>query len=199
MISWVVPVSPSPRKDIPDAVVVSLGTHVGHGVEGEGDIETRLIGLACRGLDAGSRRNARDHHLGDVPRFQQGFEIRAGEGAPGPLRHHDVPGLLVQLRNEVGPSFRTGARLTRLFRPAWRTAGDVDEHHRPVALAESVGERPSPLDDVADRVDGGKTDDALLQVDDDQGRIRIERGQRHEFSSRNLRRVRSGVSPANFC
>ena len=79
-----------PREDVPDAVVVSLGTHVGHGVDGEGDVESLLIGLSRGRLDAGSRRDARDHHLGDVPRFQLGFEIGAGEGAPGPLRHDDV-------------------------------------------------------------------------------------------------------------
>ncbi len=70
----------------------------------------------------------------------------------------------------------------RLFRPAGRAARDVHEHDRQTAFAERVGQRARPAHDVAQRVNDGQAREALLQVDDDQGGVRIEPGECHERS-----------------
>ena len=184
MISCVVPVSPSRGKTFADAVVVRLGAHVGHGVDGERDVEARFIGLARGRLDAGAGGDAGDHHLGDALRLSNGFEIGAGERAPGPLGHHDVAGLLVQFGDEVGPAGRTRSRMRRGCSvrpgapPATLTSTTGRSRSRKASASARARSTTSPIGWTA-----GKADDALLQVDDDQGGFRVERGQCHGFSS----------------
>src|SRR5271165_6143989 len=44
----------------------------------------------------------------------------------------------------------------------------IDEHNWETMLPEGIDQRVGALDDTGDRVDRGRIDDALLEVDDDQ-------------------------------
>src|SRR6202035_3419425 len=83
--------------------------------------------------------------------------------------------------DEVGPS-RGTLDDADLFRSARRRTGDVDEHDRQPVLAEGVRQRAGALHDLAGWVYGGETDDPFLQIDDDEGGLRVKRGQCHGVS-----------------
>ena len=68
---------------------------------------------------------------------------------------------------------------TCLFRPARRSSGNVDEHDRQSVAAESVSQGSGSLYDLVSRVCGGKGDDALLQVDHNQGCGFVDLGEGH--------------------
>src|SRR5580704_4621648 len=104
-----------PRENVCEAVAMRLGTHVGHGVDGERDVEARLIGLPCRGFDTGAGGDAGDHHLRHAARLQLALEIGARERAPRPLGYRDIAGLPGELGNEVRPSIGEWSGGPRLF------------------------------------------------------------------------------------
>jgi hypothetical protein len=69
---------------------------------------------------------------------------------------------------------RLGA--TRPFGAPGCDPGNVDEYDRQATLAKCAQQRDRSLHDVGNGVDERGVDDALLQVDNDEGGARIERG-----------------------
>jgi hypothetical protein len=63
---------------------------------------------------------------------------------------------------------------------ARRAAGHVDEHDRQLVSAKRVEQDAALLHDFLGRMSGGKREDAVLQIDDDQCGLRIERGDCHD-------------------
>ena len=85
-----------------------------------------------------------------------------------------------KLGEEVGEAVGQRAGVAPgLLRPPRCAAGDVDEHNRQAAGAERIGQRAAARHHIGQGVDGGGVDEAALQVDDDEGGVRIECGQRH--------------------
>jgi hypothetical protein len=167
------------REDPRDAVVVGVRVRVGHGVDGEGDVEPLLVRLAGGRLDPDAGGDARDDDLRDAPGLQVLRKARVGERAPLPLRHDVVVRLRVQGGDEISPSGGRLSTAARLFRPAcWRT-GDRDEHDRQPVPTEGVSERAGVRHDLVDGVDGGGSEDASLQIDDDEGGRRVKGGDGH--------------------
>ena len=62
-----------------------LGTVVGHGIDGEGNVQAQIIGLARRPLHARARRHAGNDDLGHTAFVQPGGQVGAGKGAPAVL------------------------------------------------------------------------------------------------------------------
>ena len=157
-----------------------LGAAVGHGVDGQGDVETGLVGLARGGFDARAGRDADHHHLGHAQRLQPGLEIGGREGAPGPFGDDDVARLLLKLGDEFGEVRREGAHVgPGLFRASRRAAGDIDQHHRKVGGPEGAGQGLGPFEHLGDRMRQRRADDALLQVDHQKGGVGVKDAQGH--------------------
>jgi hypothetical protein len=95
------------------------------------------------------------------------FEIRVRERAPGALRHQVVFRLLMQLRDQVGPSGGRVSRSASLLGSARRATGNIDEHHWQPAAAECVSQCSGALQDFVSRVRRRARDDSLLQIDED--------------------------------
>ncbi len=70
------------REDARDAVEVGVGVHVGHGIDGESDVEAELVCLTRGGFDSNAGGDADDYDLGDTEAFEMLFEAGVGEGAP---------------------------------------------------------------------------------------------------------------------
>ena len=180
MIACVDAALAEPRKHVCDAVVVSLGTRIGHRVGGKGDVEARLVGLPRGGLDAGAGGDAGDDDLRDAALPQLALEIGAGECAPCPLGHGDIVGLSIQLGNEIGPSVGERTARARPLGAARCAAGDIDQHDRQAMPPKRRGKRAGARHDVAHGVNGREIDDAALQVDDDERGDRVERRESHD-------------------
>jgi hypothetical protein len=144
-----------PWEDPRDAVSVSISVHVGHGVDGEGDVESELVRVAGGRLDAYAGSDAGDNNLRDAQPFQTLFEVRVRERSPRPLRHRVVSRLSVELGDEIGPS---GGKLAAasLFRPARGRTIDVNEHDWQVMPTECVRQCASVFDDLGGWVGGGE-------------------------------------------
>ena len=106
-------------------------------------------------------------------------EVRFREGAPGVLGHRVVAWLLFGLRDQIGPARRKPAGSARLLRPARCRAADVDQHHRQPMTAERVRQLAGARHDVGDRMHRRIADDALLEIDHDEGGERIDCGEGH--------------------
>jgi len=74
------------REHVGDAVVMSFRAYVGHSVDGKGDVEPMLVGLACSRLDPSAGGDAGDNDLGDVQCLQPMLEIRA-QSPPARSKH----------------------------------------------------------------------------------------------------------------
>jgi hypothetical protein len=66
-----------------------------------------------------------------------------------------------------------------LFRPAWRSAHDIDEYDGQVEPAKRIDEGAGLRDHIRNGMDERRTDDALLKVDDDQSGFGVERREGH--------------------
>src|ERR1700761_7225733 len=93
-----------PWKYVADAVVMRGRPRVGHGVDGERDVEAGLIGLPRRRFNAGAGGDARYHDLRYAAVLELAFERGARKRAPCPFRDHDVAALPAEFRKEVGPA-----------------------------------------------------------------------------------------------
>ncbi len=125
-------------KDARDAVVVSVCVHVRHGVYCKSHVEAVLVRMACRRLDSDTGSDSGDHHLGDAQVFEVLLQAGVGKCSPRPFGHRMVGRLLVQLRDQIGPSGREVSATPRLFRSAGRSTVNVDQHHRQSVPAECV-------------------------------------------------------------
>ncbi len=85
-----------------------------------------------------------------------------------------IGGLLVELRDEIGPSIGELPDSRSLVGASGRSGVDVYEYDRETVTAEGVYELAGVLYDLADRVRGGIGDDTFLKVDDDEGGFGIE-------------------------
>jgi hypothetical protein len=82
--------------------------------------------------------------------------------------------LLVQRRDKIGPSGGKLGNTASPFRPArWRTS-DTNEHDRQAMPTECVSQSAGVLHDLAGWVYGGQSDDAVLQIDDDESGLRVK-------------------------
>jgi hypothetical protein len=158
---------------------VSIAIRIGHGIDREDDVEAEFVGVTRRRFDAYAGGDADDRDLRDAKAFQMGFEVRVGECSPRPLGYQMISRLLVQLRDQIGRAGGKISRPARLFGPTRRACVDIDEHDRQAMAAERIGQRASALHHVADRMDGRKRNDAILQVDDDKSGLRINSGDSH--------------------
>lgn len=152
---------------------------VGHGVERQGNVETEVAGMAGSGFDAHAGGDADDHHLGDALALQPGFEIGLDESACRALRHRVVPRVWLQIGDEIRPTGGKFPDAGRLVRPAGRHPGDIDEHDRQAMGAKCLGQGCCPFQHIFNGMGRRQRDDAFLQVDDDQRRLMVERGDCH--------------------
>jgi hypothetical protein len=90
------------------------------------------------------------------------------------LGDEDVRGLGFELGNDLEPV----VRWRELHRPGVRAsrcaAGEVDEDDGPALLTERSREVPCPFDDGRRRVHRRKGEKSSLQIDDDEGGLRVE-------------------------
>jgi hypothetical protein len=171
------------REYLRDAVDVSVGARDRHGLNGNGDIESALMRVACGRLDIDASGDAGDHDLSDTELLQMFFQTRVSERSPRPLRHRIVFRLTGSARGRDRP-IRRAAQLSTaasLFRSTRCSAGDVDEHDRQTVVAKRVSQRDRVLHDLADSVCGGQSEDAFLQVDDTECGLRVKGGYCHGF------------------
>ena len=119
---------------------MSLGVHIHHGVEGEGNVEASLISLARSGFNGRGGGYAAQHDLSDPEAAQPFFDIGGREGTPALFGDDDVGGLLVKLGNEFQRLRRKVHGVTRTFGTAGRSGVDVDQDHRQLVPAEGGGE-----------------------------------------------------------
>ena len=188
------------RKDARHTVSVSVGVQVGHGVDGEDNIETAFVGLTCGRFHAKAGGDSGKNDLRYTQTFQVGFELSIGEPAPRPLGDSVIRRLLIQFRNELGiqGSAQSNTRRAsktarilaerfrgeipgpeRLFRSPGSTTGDVDQNHRLLVAAKGIGQGAGVLEDLFDRMHRRIGDDAFLQVDDDESGLRVDDGDGH--------------------
>jgi hypothetical protein len=85
-----------------------------------------------------------------------------------------IAGVPVQFRDKFGPIGRKGKLGHSDVGAARRRSGYVDENDRQMLIPENTREAGRPADDFANRVNGGHSDDAFLQVNYDQGSGGIE-------------------------
>jgi hypothetical protein len=76
---------------------------VGHGIGGQDDVISVLVGRTGSGLDADTRGDASQYDLGDVVLSEIRIERGLMEGTPALLGHQIVVGLDIQLVDEVRP------------------------------------------------------------------------------------------------
>jgi len=159
---------------------VRLLADIGHCIECEAHVESLLVGLARRRLDATGGHHSGHNHLGNASRLELTFKIRCCECAPTSLGDDDIARLLIQLRQEVGPALgkRCAAAWT-LFRPAWRPSRHIDQHDWEFLRTKNIDQRPRPVDDLADGMDEMPIDYAFLQADHNQRAAGIKSGKRH--------------------
>lgn len=148
-----------------------VGIQVGHGVNRERDIEAKFMGMPRGRLDAGAGGNA---DLRDVGLPEIFLEVSAGEGGPRPSGDDVVGWLPVELGEEIGPSGRKRAERARPLSATRCCAVGTDEDDRQLARAKGLGQRDGLVHDAIDRMHGRQTEDGLLQVDHEQGRLRVE-------------------------
>ena len=129
--------------------------HIGHGIEGKRDVESLLIRLSGSGFDAGSGCHARDNNLRYPVGLQLRLKIRTRKRAPCPLRHHDIAGLAIQLRNQIAESLGERRETARLLRPTWCASSDIDQNDREITLTKGIKQSAGSLNDASDRMDKG--------------------------------------------
>src|SRR4030088_1230639 len=71
------------------------------------------------------------------------------------------------------------AEVAGVLRAARRPALDVDQHDWQMMTAKRFSQRCGVFHHLADGMHGGVRQDAFLQIDDDQGGLRVERGHWH--------------------
>lgn len=168
-----------------------------------------LVGGAGAGLDADAGGDAGQHDLGDPAAAQLQVEVGAVEGAPVPLGDGDVLVVPGQFVDDDVPALREAAGAAgSVVAAAYGVrsvggGGDPYEDDREALCAEGVREQHGPLHDLGGGVGGEArvSDDAVLQVDDDEGGVRVERGDCHGQAFRRgvpvrVRRDRSGRGAA---
>ena len=111
------------RKDARHTVSVSVGVQVGHGVDGESDIEPVLVGVARGRFDPDAGGNPGEHDLRDALFLQVRVEIRVRERAPRLLRDDVIFRLLLQLGDKISSIGGKTGKVASLLRPARRAAG----------------------------------------------------------------------------
>lgn len=179
MISRVVPISPSRGKI--RVMLLMWASALRSVMASVARVTLKPCSCAWRAveLDADAGGDAGDGDLGDAEFFQVRSQPGVGEGAPGSLGERVIMRLGVQLRDEIGPAGGKFADADPLLRAARRAAGDIDEDDREVVAAERIGEGGGARHDRVGRVRGGQCYDALLQIDEDEGGFRVERGDGH--------------------
>jgi hypothetical protein len=88
--------------------------------------------------------------------------------------------LLVQLRHQIRPTCRKFANADRLLGSTSCDSIHIDEHDGEGPATEGFCERTGARHDLGDRVHGREGNDTLLQIDDDEGGLRIKNGNGHE-------------------
>ncbi len=168
------------RKDVSDAVLVRLFADIGHCIECEGHIESLLVGLPRRRLNANRCRHSSHNHLGNASRLELAFKIRCCECAPASLGDDNIARLLIQLRQKVGPSLgKRHVAARTLLRPARRPSRHIDQYDWKVLRTKNIDQRARPINDLADGRSEIPADDAFLQVNHDQRGIGIKNSKRH--------------------
>ncbi len=157
---------------------MGFATQVGHGVDRQGDIEAVFVGEARGRFDADRGSDAAEHDLGHALALQPGFEVGVGEGAPGLLGHQVVGRLLLQFGDQVGEVRRKFAAHLMLG-AAGRAAGDIDQADRQIAFTEGIEKGNGIRDNAGHGFGRGEGLDTFLQVDDDEGGLRIEGSDGH--------------------
>ena len=133
------------------------------------------------GLDADAGGNANQYHLRDALLAQIRFEVGVRERAPGALGHQMIRRLLIQFGHEVRKAGGEVAGRTRTVPrgPGAPPATLTSTTGRPWRRNASI--RPTErLHDLCGGMGGGQRDDALLQIDDDQCGLCVERGEGHD-------------------
>ncbi len=166
-------------KDVLDGVIVGGRVAVGHGVSDEDDVIAEVVSAAGRGFDTGGGGNAGEENLSDTEIAEVFIEARADKCADSLFGDEVVGGLLVEFRSELGPVGREIKFGTHGFDAAGSHAGDVDEDDGIHACAEGTGEVCGAGYNIGGGVDGGHGDDALLEVDGDEGGGGVELAKRH--------------------
>ena len=138
---------PQAGKDSCRAVQMSVQMHVSHSVDRQGDVVSKFVRLARGRLNPDARSDARDHHLGDTQLLQVFIQTGVGESAPRLLVHRVVSGMLVQLRDEIGPSGWKTLCASRLFCSAGCAACYVDQYDGQVVAAKCARQGARVLDD----------------------------------------------------
>src|SRR4029077_9606539 len=128
------------RKDARHTVSVSVGVQVGHGVDGEDNIETAFVGLTGGRFHAKAGGDTGEKNLRYTQTFQARFEPSIGERAPRSFGDSVVRRLLIQFRNKLGPIGGEIPGPERLFRSPGSTTSDVDQNDRLLVAAEGIGQ-----------------------------------------------------------
>ena len=105
------------------------------------------------------------------------------KGAPGFLGDGDIARLRRHLRHQRRPVGRQFAAVAALFVTARRAAGDIDQHHRQLAGAETGGKLRAAVNHRLRLMHHRQANDAVLQVDDNQCGVGIKGSQSHGKSS----------------
>jgi hypothetical protein len=175
------------RKDARDTINMNVGVQVGHGVDGEDNIETAFVSLPGGRFHANAGGDTRENNLRNIQTFQVDFEPGFGERAPRLFGDRVIGRLPIQFRHQFRPIGRTISRRARLLCSAWSATGHVYEHDRLTVATKRRRQSGSVLEDWFDRVRGWVSDDAFLQVDDDESGFGVDGGDGHGF--RNLQQV----------
>ena len=128
---------------------------IGHGIDGKRDVESRFVRLSSRCFDTGSRRHARDDDLRNAACLELRFKVSARKRTPCSLRHDDIVGLAIQLRNQIAESLRERRKTAWLLSSSWRASGYIDQNDRQIVLSKVSQQGAGSLNDFSDWVDKG--------------------------------------------
>ena len=103
------------EEDPSDAVLVTDGIAVEHGVDGDYDVVAELVRRPGGRLDPDARRDAADHDLGNAATAELIVQVGACECAPPVLRDEDVLRIGAELWRE-----RSSTASTRSWPPVRR-------------------------------------------------------------------------------
>lgn len=163
-----------PRKDLFDAETVCLRVHVGDCIGDDNDVIAIISSAARRCFNTGACRNTCQKDLSYATLAQDLIEVCTDERTYALLADDVVTRLLLQFGHKVGPIFGKREFARSGVGPARSGSRHVDQYDRQAALAEGARKLSRTADNFAGGVNGRKTDDALLKVNDDQGGSGIE-------------------------